>query len=155
LVVAAAITMLSVAPTYSATVSFPGTGTSYFSASSGSGLIPSGGISGLMQTAGDNVSETFNVPGLISVSSLTTNHSIFNSASPGPISWNVLVNGVIVGAQSATACFGCIKTFADSFTFAPIVGNGVYTLAFVLTTTGGGVVVFRDGGEAILSGETA
>jgi hypothetical protein len=69
--------------------------------------------------------------------------------------WDAYLNGQLVGSDICSGCAGGSGsyTFADSF--APIVGNGTYTLEFLLVggvAPGYGSIVFNDNGSAVLTG---
>lgn len=136
---------------------FPAAGTSYSSATDGSGTIPSGGQSQYMWTTGDFVTATFSGTGLASVTSFSDTFDIIDLVQTGnTLIVDALVNGVDVGSFVVNDCSSCgtqVVNF-NSGPFGPIFGAGTYTLAFVLENTlpsGGGSIAFLDGGVATLS----
>src|SRR5580765_598673 len=75
---------------------FPGTGTLYTSATDGSGLIPAGGASAVMYTAGDNVDQTFSGTGVTSVNSLKVDFNVDDNLNGSSETVEVAVNGITV-----------------------------------------------------------
>jgi hypothetical protein len=140
-----------------AVLPFPGTGTLYTSATNGSGLIPAGGHSAVMYTAGDNVDQTFPGTGVTSVDSLKVDFNIDDNLNGASETVDVSINGTSVGSFIVPDSGGSGGTinYAVSVFFAPIVGNGTYDLAMTLEDTiprGKGNIDFLDGGVFVLNG---
>ena len=141
----------------SLSVPFPGTGTTYTSASNGSGLIPALGTSAPMFTAGDNVDETFTGTGLTSIDSLKVDFSVDDLLDGSSETLDILVNGTNVATFVVPDNSGVngVTTISGSIFFAPIVGNGTYDLTVTLEDTipgGAGSIDFQDGGVFVLNG---
>jgi len=141
----------------SVVLQFPGTGTLYTTANNGSGLIPAGGHSAVMYTAGDNVDQTFTGTGVTSVDSLKVDFNIDDNLNGASETVDVLINGTSVGIFSVPDNSGTGGTinYAVSVFFAPIVGNGTYDLTMKLEDTiapGKGSIDFLDGGVFVLNG---
>jgi len=146
-------------PAYAASVvlPFPGTGTLYTTANNGSGLIPAGGHSAVMYTAGDNVDQTFTGTGVTSVDSLKVYFNIDDNLDGASETVDVSINGTSVGSFIVPDNGGSGGTinYAVSVFFAPIVGNGKYDLTMTLEDTipsGDGSIDFLDGGVFVLNG---
>ena len=162
---AASLALLGIASSASAaSVSepFPSAGTSYFSATDGSGTITAGGQSAYMWTTGDYVTQTFTGTGLNSVTSYSAQFQIQDYLGNGNDElWDILINGTMVGSFEAFNCAYCGSDQTIVFNagpFAAIVGAGTYDLAFVLVNTvpdGGGSIAFLDGGVSTLAGIAA
>jgi hypothetical protein len=142
----------------SVTVDFPSAGTSYFSATNGSGIITPGGTSALMWTAGDYVEQTFTGTGLASVSSISSVSWPFTDTLNG-YTENVYLylNGTAVAQFFAPDVSGnsFVSNVTGDVNFASIAGAGTYTLELILENTipsGGGAISFNDGGQTTLSG---
>jgi hypothetical protein len=138
-------------------LAFPGTGTTYFSASNGSGFIPSGGASAFMFTAGDKLDETFTGTGVASVDSLKVDFNIDDLLNGSSEKVLISVNGTPVANFVVPDNSGVdgVTTIAASIFFAPIVGNGTYELTMTLVDTvpgGEGSIDFQDGGVFALNG---
>jgi PEP-CTERM motif len=136
---------------------FPGTGTLYTSATDGSGLIPAGGASAVMYTAGDNVDQTFSGTGVTSVNSLKVDFNVDNNLNGSSETVDVAINGITVGSFTVPdgGGSGGVINYAVSVFFAPIIGNGTYDLTMTLQDTipaGEGSIDFRDGGVFVLNG---
>jgi hypothetical protein len=135
---------------------FPGDKTTYTSAAS-SGLIPHGGASAALFTAGDNVDETFKGTGLSSINSVKVDFNVDDLLNGGTENVLISINGTTVGnfivADNSGA--GGVQTITGSIFFVPIVGNGTYELTMTLEDTipsGDGSIDFRDGGIFVLNG---
>jgi hypothetical protein len=147
----------SLANADSVTLNFPSSSTSYFSADAGSGTIPPGGQSADLNTAGDNISETFAL-GFTAVNGLTANWSFEDSLNGYTETYFVDINSIPVasltlpdvsGSSMDGSAMGTVS-FSD---ISPI--SGAYTLSFVLQNTipaGGGSAAFLDGGTTTLNG---
>ena len=145
-------------------VSFPDVGASTSATGTNgtiSGTILPGGLSAYMWTAGDYVRDTFTVPSLTAVASISDTFRIVNGLEDS-LTVNVLINGVNVGSWAALGCPGfCNYDQTINFSsgpFGPIVGNGSYTLEFMLANTldaFGGSIAFHDGGIATLTAPAA
>ena len=136
---------------------FPGTETLYTSATNGSGLIPVGGHSAVMYTAGDNVDQTFTGTGVTSVDSLKVDFNIDDNLNGASEEVAVSLNGTTVGdfIVPDNGGSGGVINYAVSVFFAPIVGNGTYDLTMTLLDTiptGEGSIDFLDGGVFVLNG---
>jgi hypothetical protein len=167
----ALVALLSGSPARADTVtlSFPGTGTYWFSQPAAPGVAnsgyipPGGGSTNWMWATGAYLSETFTGVGLYSVSSVQLSYSINDAYLNGYETWDIYLNGQFLGSDTlyGSYCdcggqyiFGDAYTFTDSF--APIVGNGTYTLEFYLAqgvAPGDGSIAFNDGGLANLTGD--
>jgi hypothetical protein len=140
-----------------AVLPFPGTGTLYTSATDGSGLIPAGGHSAVMYTAGDNVDQTFTGTGVTSVDSLKVDFNLDNFLDGSAETVDISINGTSVGSFIVPDKGGAdgITTISGSIFFAPIIGNGIYDLTMTLEDTiptGNGSIDFEDGGVFVLNG---
>jgi hypothetical protein len=140
-------------------VLFPAAGNAYLSqGESESGTIPAGGQTAYQWTADDYVtSGVFSVPGS-SVTGLTENWIVKNFLGGGNTqTWNILINGVVVGSETLPDCDFCntIVTLTNTLSFAGIVpAAGGYQLSLVLQSTtpsGGGSVAWLDGGTTTLT----
>jgi len=136
---------------------FPGPGTSYTSATDGTGFIFSGGVSGLMQTAGDNVDQTFLGTGVASIDSLKVDFNVDNNLNGSSENIIISVNGTAVATFVVPDGGGLndVTTIAGSIFFAPIVGNGTYDLTMTLQDTipsDDGSIDFQAGGSFALNG---
>lgn len=82
---------------------------------------------------GDSITETFTGTGITTVGSLTLSFGVDDVLSPGhETDWNVLVNGTSVGSWVWTSAQGS-GTLNQTYSFAPITGNGTYTLCMAMT----------------------
>lgn len=138
-------------------VPFPGTGTTYTSATNGIGPIPSGGASASLFTAGDNVDETFTGTGLTSIDSLKVDFNVDDLLNGSSEKVLISINGTTVGNFVVADNGGTagVQTITGSIFFAPIVGNGTYELTMTLADTvpsGEGSIDFQDGGVFGLNG---
>jgi hypothetical protein len=136
---------------------FPGTGTLYTSATDGTGLIPSGGASAIMYTAGDNVGQTFSGTGVTSVDSLKVDFNIDDNLNGASETVDVAINGIFIGSFVVPDNGGSssVINYAVSVFFPTIVGNGTYDLTMTLQDTlsaGEGSIDFLDGGAFVLNG---
>jgi PEP-CTERM motif len=151
---------LAVANAANVTVGFPSSGTSYSSATNGTGFIPSGGQSAWMWTAGDSISQTFSGTGLSSVSSLSAVGNTFkidDYLNGSTESVYLYINGIAVGNFTAPDMSGneTVLSVTGGVSFADITGAGTYTLSMVLQNTipsGQGSIAFLDGGQFDLGG---
>jgi len=159
----AAIAVVSIAatlwttPTHAGALPFPGTGTTYTSATDGTGLIPPGGTSGAMSTAGDSVDETFTGLPFASVDSISAGFNIDDALNGSSETVFVYINGISIGSFTVPDAGGVntLFSFGGSAFFAPIVGNGTYELTMTLQDTvapDGGFIDFQDGGSFALDG---
>lgn len=154
------------------TLSFPGTGTYWYAANQqqNSGYIPPGGSTNYIWATGSYLTETFTGVGLYSVSSVQFSFSVDSGLLNGSETWDTYLNGQLIGSDTIQGNSGGGLLFygggqyisGDTFTFtdsfAPIVGNGTYTLEFYLAggvAPGYGSIQFRDGGLATLTGVAA
>lgn len=131
-------------------IAFPSSSTSYFSATNGSGTIPSGGESAFMWTTGDNISQTFTGTGLATVGEFSDDFQIQNFLFENE-TVDVSINGTNIGSFEVLADggSGAFQTVDFSSYFALIPGAGDYTVAMTLTNTidlGSGSIAFLDGG---------
>jgi hypothetical protein len=136
-------------------IAYPSSSTSYFSATTGSGTIPSGGQSAFMWTTGDNISQTFTGTGLASVAAFSDDFQIQNYLSENE-TVDVAINGTVIGSFDVLADggSGADQTVDFSTYFAPIPGAGDYTVTMTLTNTidlGDGSIAFLDGGVGSLN----
>ena len=122
----------------STTVTFPSTG-STVGGPAGGGTLGAGGGGARFRT-GDFVSEVF--PRATSVTSLSVNFQMsdLTSTSPcvtGMMTWNVMVNGTVVGTYGWAAGTGVNpRTVTQTYSFAPIAPvSGNVTLEFIALTT--------------------
>ena len=120
------------------TVNFPSDNTYYCSHTQGCGYIGNnGGLSAHMRTAGDYITETFTT-GQLWVNGGIAHFGIVDNfgGNPGAYYHNeVYINGVDVGGFKLYDCGYCdtLMTWnSNPGYWAPIVGNGVYTLKVVL-----------------------
>ncbi|HEX5137989.1 MAG TPA: PEP-CTERM sorting domain-containing protein [Planctomycetota bacterium] len=107
-------------------------------------------------TRGDRITETFTGTGLDSVYALDLDFDVTQNVlnSNAYVDWNVFVNGTAVG--------GFIWSEADgtgpahfSYSFAPIVGNGTYTISMEVANdvpSGYGSIAIGYPGTATLTG---
>jgi hypothetical protein len=110
--------------------------------------------------SGDYVTESF--PRTAPVSKLTVNFKMSDHMSTycsvGTLSWNVMVNGTVVGSYSwiggTGSGSGPDQTIAQTFTFAPIAPSaGSIVLRYEATTavcSGAGYWTWYPGGTAVL-----
>lgn len=136
---------------------FPGTGTTYTSATNSSGLIPSGGTSAAMSTAGDSVNQTFTGTGLTSIDSLKVDFNVDDLLDGSSETVDISINGTKVLSFVVPDDSGVdgVTTISGSLFFAPIIGNGTYDLKMTLVDTipsGNGSIDFQDGGVFVLNG---
>ncbi len=137
---------------------FPSAGDPYFSATNGSGLIPSGGQSAFMWTTGDYVqSANAHVSGSYLATSFSNSFSVQNDLRGDNITIDMLINGVDVGGLTIPDCSGCdsVQNYLFNASFAAIPISGAFTVAWVLQNTvpgGEGSIAFLDGGNASISG---
>lgn len=133
---------------------FPGTGTNYTSATD-SGLIPAGGTSAPLITAGDNVDETFTGTGLTSIDSLKVDFNVDDLLDGSSETVDISINGTKVAQFIIPDGVDGVQTVTGSIFFVPIVGNGTYDLTMTLEETipsGNGSIDFQDGGVFVLNG---
>jgi hypothetical protein len=159
----ALVALLSGSPARADTVtlSFPGAGTYWVSQPAASGEAGSG--YGTTNPTGSYLTETFTGVGLYSVSSVQLSYSIADYSLNGSEIWDTYLNGQLIGSDTIYGgyCYcggqyilGNTFTFTDSF--APIVGDGTYTLEFSLVggvAPGYGSISFNDNGSAVLTGD--
>jgi PEP-CTERM motif-containing protein len=150
-------TILWITPTHAEILPFPGSGTNYSSATDGTGLIPSGGTSGSMSTAGDFVDQTFTGVSLTSVDSISAGFNIDDALDGSSETVFVYLNGISIASFTVPDAGGVSTLFSvgGSAFFAPIVGNGTYELTMILQDTvapDGGFIDFQDGGFVALDG---
>lgn len=143
--------------THAGSLPFPGIGTNYTSTTDGSGLIPSGGKSGEMSTAGDSVDETFTGVPFASVDSISASFNIDDALNGSSETVFIDLNGIFIGSFTVPDAGGVNTLFpvAGSAFFSPIVGNGTYELTMTLQDTvgaDGGFIDFQDGGSFALDG---
>ena len=136
---------------------FPGTGTTYTSAANGSKLIPPGGESAALFTAGDNVEQIFLGTGVASVNSLKVAFGVNDFLHGASEEVLISINGTSVVSFDVpnNGGAGGLLTVSGSVFFSPIVGNGTYDLAMTLSDTvpeGDGGIAFEDGGSFALNG---
>jgi hypothetical protein len=139
------------------TVTFP-SATSTSGGPTASGTLGAGG-GGVHFIAGDFLSQTFTRTTSTGRLTLSFTMSDFtnSSCSVGTVSFNVLVNGVVVGSYSfpGGAGGGTTRTFTPSFTFAAIApgAGSTFTIRLEATTTvcsGGGSWNWLPDGTAVL-----
>jgi hypothetical protein len=135
------------------TFTFPGSSSTWSSATNGSG---SGLSSFSMWTSGDYISAAVNAPGLVSASQLSYSFSVVDYLGSGTETLNILVNGTTVDTQAVLGCGYCgtESVFSNAVSFAPITGNGNYSLEIQLTNTigsGDGSIYFDTPGSFTLS----
>jgi len=157
LVASVIATILWITPAQSDVLPFPGSGTTYFSATDGTGLIPSGGTSGSMSTAGDFVDQTFTGVSLTSVDSISAGFDLDNALNGSSETVFVYLNGISIASFTVPDAGGVNTLFSvgGSVFFAPIIGNGTYELTMTLQDTvapDGGFIDFQDGGFVALDG---
>ena len=157
IVVVASVSTFCATSAHAGALPFPGTGTTYTSATDGTGLIPSGGTSGSMSTAGDTVDETFTGVPLASVDSFSASFNIDDALNGASEQVFVYINGIEVGAFTVPDAGGVntVYSVGGSPSFAPIVGNGTYELTMTLQDTLSaeeGFIDFQDGGSFALNG---
>jgi PEP-CTERM motif len=155
-VIGTAATLFTV-PCHASALPFPGTDTTYTSATAGSGFIPSGGTSGSMSTAGDSVDQTFTGVPLASVDSISASFNIDDALNGSSETVFVYINGTSIASFTLPDEGGVNTLFpvAGSAFFAPIIGNGTYELTMTLQDTiapDGGFIDFQDGGSFALDG---
>jgi len=164
----ALVAVLSSSPARADTVtlSFPGPATYWNGGNydSASGY----GSTGYLWSTGASLTETFTGVGLYSVSSVQLSFSVQSAYLHSGELWETHLNGQLIGSFTIQGdggggvyCYcggqyisGNTYTFTDSF--APIVGNGTYTLEFLLAggvAPGYGSIVFPDTGSAVLTGD--
>lgn len=136
---------------------FPGPGTTFTSATDGTGTIALGGTSGAMSTAGDFVDQTFTGQPFASVDSISASFNIDDALNGTSELVFVYLNGVEIASFTVPDAGGVESVFsvAGSAFFAPIVGNGTYDLTMTLQNTvspDGGFIDFQDGGSFALDG---
>jgi hypothetical protein len=100
-------------------------------------------------TRGDSITQTFTGTGITTLGSLTLSFGIDDVLQPGnEIDWDVLVNGISVGSWIWTSAQGS-GTLNQTYSFAPITGNGIYTLRMAVTNetpvNGGSIGIFIPG----------
>jgi hypothetical protein len=138
----AACFCLTTSAVYAGTITelFPTAGNAYVSASNGSGAIPGGGPAPNEWTSGDSVTSSvfLDVPST-SVTGLTENWTYRNYLSGGASeTWNVLLNGTVVGSETLLDCNNCqtLFTLTNSINFSSIAPvSGGYQVSLVLTNT--------------------
>ena len=127
-----------------------------------SGVNPAGEFGFFWSAArGDSISQTFTGTGLTSVNSLALSFGIDDVLLPGnETDWSVQVNGIQVGTWVWTDALGS-GTLNQSYSFAPITGNGTYTLRMAVTnevpTNKGSIGIFipSTAGATLASAVTA
>lgn len=107
-------------------------------------------------TTGDGITQTYTGTGLTSVNELQLALNIPENFlnNGGFVDFNVLLNGTTVGTWMWSDTSGTGPLNLD-FNFAPIVGNGTYTISMVETNTvppGLGSIGISDPGSATLIG---
>jgi hypothetical protein len=138
---------------------FPTTGDGYVSATNGSGTIPIAGQAESEWTSGDSVTSAvfLDVPSA-SVTGITENWTYKNYLSGGASeTWNILLNGTIVGSETLLDCGNCQTLFTLSNTInfssvAPVSGGYQVSLVLANTVTNGlGSVAWLGGGTTTLT----
>ena len=82
---------------------------------------------------GDSVTETFAGTGITELGSLTLSFGVEDVLQAGnETDWEVFVNGISVGSWVWTSAQGS-GTLNETYSFAPITGNGTYTLRMAVT----------------------
>ena len=153
--------IVSLADAADVIVDFPSSNTSYFSATNGSGTIPSGGQSAYMWTKGDYVTQALPPIALSSVDSLSVDFQYQNILGYGATETvEYFINGTPIGSFTApdTNFSESDLTITDTLNFGSITGNGNYTLSMVLENTvagGSGSIAFLDGGQFTLGGQNS
>jgi hypothetical protein len=157
------------------TLSFPGPDTYWSSRPAASGEAGSGyGATNPIWFTGAYLTETFTGVGLYSVSSVQLSYSVGSGLLNGSETWDTYLNGQLIGSDTIVGNYGgglyCYcggqyttpaissDTFTYTDSFAPIVGNGTYTLEFYLAqgvAPGYGSIFFYDSGSAVLTGDAA
>jgi hypothetical protein len=100
------------------------------------------------EARGDSITQAFTGTGLSSVDSLSLIFSVPANDLLGPdLTWNVLVNGNVVGDWSISEADG--TTVEDlNYSFLPITGSGTYTIAMDVSDeipVGDGSIAIGDG----------
>lgn len=139
----------------STTVTFPSSTSSTFGTYAGSGTLGTGG-GGRFYVSGDYVQQSFarSAP----ATKLSVNFRMSDTTSSycyvGTLTWNVLVNGVVVGSYSWVGGSGGDKNVSQTYSFTSIApSSGQFTLRFQATRTvcsGGGSWNWYSGGTATL-----
>jgi hypothetical protein len=117
---------------------FPST-TSTTGGPDGSGTLGAGG-GGVRFQAGDFVTQSYSCVNA-SISKLTVNFQMSDETDlycfVGTLSWNVEVNGIVVGTYSWVGGGGpTTQTISQTYTFSPIASaGGSYKLEFIATST--------------------
>lgn len=137
---------------------FPNDATAYDSATGGSGVIPTGGQSAWMYTAGDNVSWTVDTP-ITDVSVFKDNITLADFLAAGqPLYIGVDINGYDAGPMLVDGGQTLWDTGITAYIgpLRPLISpSGNYTITLTLLDTvppGDGSVAFMDGGVASLTG---
>ncbi len=139
----------------STTVTFPSTASTTYGTYPGSGTLGAGG-GARFYVSGDYVQESFSRA--TAATKLTVNFRMSDNTSSyctvGTLTWNVLVNGTVVGSYSWLGGSGGDKTIAQTYSFASIAPvSGKFTLRYQATRTvcsGGGSWNWYAGGTATL-----
>jgi hypothetical protein len=137
---------------------FPTAGDAFTSAINGNGTIPSGGQTQYQWTTGDSVtSAVFTDIPSNSVTGLQENWTYQDVlGGGGSETWDILVNGLVVGSEKLTGCDYCSSDFTLTNTInfagiAPLSGGYQVELLLANTVPGGeGSVAWLDGGETTL-----
>lgn len=104
---------------------------------------------------GDSVVESFAATGLESASSIDLSLNITNNSLRQDLFWDVFLNDVYIGDWNWGSSSGT-GPMDLSFSFADIVGNGVYELAMYVTNevaSGAGSIRLASGTEFTLYGD--
>jgi hypothetical protein len=138
-------------------VTFPDT-TSTTGGTDSSGTLGVGGTSEYRWHAGDYVDSTFTCSNA-TITQLSVSFQMSDSTDSyctGTLSWNVMVNGTVVGTYSWFGGLGPgTQTITQAYTFAPIAATaGSYTIEYIATSTvcpGGGNWDWIPGGSATMN----
>lgn len=105
-------------------VTFPGVGAEFFSASNGGGVLAAGDVTEYAWTTGDYVRQSFADTGLATAGRAAGSFGITNVLSVD-LTLGLLVNGMEVGEILVANCGGCSEdqTISFDFSFASIAGD--------------------------------
>jgi len=155
----ALVAVLTPARADTVTLSFPGPSTYWVSQPAASGEAGSGyGTTNPIWHTGSTLTETFTGVGLYSVSSVQFSFSVGSGSLNGGETWDIYLNGQLIGSFTIQGNGGGVycycggqyiqgNTYTLTESFAPIVGNGTYTLEFYLAggvAPGYGSIFFQD-----------
>jgi hypothetical protein len=147
--IGAALAVSATSASAAISLTFPGVGAQYFSATNGGGVLAAGGVTTFAWTTGDYVKQSFSATGLASAGAAAGSFQIENVLNLD-LTLGLEINGVEVGQILIldSNYSGEVQTVSYDFTFASIVGDD-YDLALVWKNTipdgDGSIRVFEGG----------